>query len=254
MQRLLSWCKTVYFWARQLQLRIRELLFAHKPLDFKRIPIIINNFNRVSYLQRLVSALESRGYVNIHIIDNASTYPPLLEYYGRIPYPVYQLKQNVGYLALWKTGLYKKFRNQYFVYTDSDVVPDEQCPADFLEYFYGLMQRYPRASKVGFSLRIDDLPDCFAHKEEVLGWEARFWQRPLDKEGSLYRAAIDTTFALYRPNVKGGAYFHDFMIRTAAPYTARHLPWYVDSHCLSEEDKFYIVQAKTETHWTSMNS
>lgn len=255
MQCLLSWSKTAYFWCRQLQLRLRELLWARKPQDYKQTPIIINNFNRLDFLRRLIERLERDGYRNIYIIDNASSYAPLLAYYDSLPYPVFRLSENIGYLSFWKTGIYKRFRNQYFVYTDSDVIPSEDCPADFLAHFYTLLKRYPRASKVGFSLRIDDLPSCFAHREQVIAWESRFWQSPLSKETEIpaYRAAIDTTFALYRPNVRGGAYFHDFMIRTGKPYTACHLPWYNDSNNLSDEEQYYISQIMTATHWTSLN-
>lgn len=254
MRKFISLCKSAYFWGRQFQIRLRELLFVKQPVDVKSIPIIINNFNRLTYLKCLIDRLERAGYTNIYIIDNASTYQPLLDYYVNTPYHVYRLNQNVGYLSLWQTGIYKQFRNHYFVYTDSDVVPDEMCPDDFLVHFYRLMRRYPRASKVGFSLRIDNLPDYFPHKEQVLQWESRFWQSPLPKEKAVpaYRAAIDTTFALYRPNVRGGAYYHDFMIRTGEPYTACHLPWYSNPESMSAEDKYYAEQAATSTHWTSI--
>lgn len=245
---LLSYLKSAYFLCRQIYLRTREILFVPKPTDLKNIPIIINNFNRLTFLKMLIEALEKRGYNNIFIIDNASTYPPLLNYYATIPYKIFYLKDNVGYLALWQTGIYKQFKNQYFVYTDSDVVPIDDCPDDFLTYFFSLMQRYPRASKVGFALKIDDIPITCKNRAQIYQWETKFWQYPLGKD--IYRAAIDTTFALYRPNVKGGAYFHDFMIRTAGLYLAKHMPWYNDDENLSEEEKYYITHTKTSTHWT----
>ena len=45
------------------------------------IPIIINNYNRYSAFIKLVDWLSSAGFVNIIVLDNQSTYPPLLEYY-----------------------------------------------------------------------------------------------------------------------------------------------------------------------------
>ena len=62
---------------------IQSALFKVNIPDAKQIPIVINNFNRLGYLKRLIASLESRGYKNIHIIDNNSTYPPLLEYYEK---------------------------------------------------------------------------------------------------------------------------------------------------------------------------
>lgn len=234
---------------RQIMIRIRQFLFAERVGDYKRIPIIINNFNRLTFLQMLVEALEKRGYRNIYIIDNNSTYPPLLEYYDKSPHTVFRLKENVGYLSLWKTDIYKRFRNRWFVYTDPDILPGDTCPEDFLDYFLSVMKRYPRASKVGFALRIDDLPDTFSKKNEVQEWESQYWTRPLEKD--LYRAPIDTTFALYRPNIKWGSYIKDFMIRVGGDYTARHLPWYNDDGNLSEEEKYYLNHIKTSTHWSA---
>lgn len=247
---LISYCKSFYFFTRQFQIRCRELLFS-KPVLPCETPIIINNFNRLTFLRELIERLEKCGYKNIYIIDNASTYPPLLDYYDKLKYKIYRLEDNVGFLSFWKTEIYKQFKNQYFVYTDSDVVPSDECPDDFLSYFYFLMKKYPRASKVGFSLKIDDLPDTFSNKAKVLDWESKFWDNEL--EPGIYKAAIDTTFALYRPNVKGGAFFHDFMIRTAGKYSAKHLPWYNDDSNPTEEEKYYIANAKTSTHWTILN-
>lgn len=245
-----SYLKSLYFLIRQISIRIREKLFVKPISDLSQTPIIINNFNRLTFLKMLIERLEICGYTNIYIIDNASTYSPLLKYYDEIPYNVFRLKDNVGFLSLWKTGIYKKFRNQYFVYTDSDVLPSEDCPNDFLSYFYSLMKRYPRASKVGFALKIDDLPDTFKNKEKVLEWETQFWKKIVDSD--LYLAPIDTTFALYRPNIKGGAFFHDFMIRTGGQYQAKHLPWYNDDDNLTEEERYYVLNAKTITHWTDL--
>ena len=50
------------------------------------VPIFIINYNRLSYIEKFVSQLEMYGFTNINIIDNCSTYPPLLEYYKKIPY------------------------------------------------------------------------------------------------------------------------------------------------------------------------
>lgn len=252
MAKFLSPFKSLYFIFRQYYLLTINSFLAHEVVDFKQIPIIINNYNRLSCLLKLISVLESKGYHNIHILDNNSSYQPLLDYYKSCPYKVYRFSTNFGYLSFWKSGIYKEFHNQYFVYTDSDVVPIDTCPDDFMQYFYQLMKKYPRASKVGFGLSINDLPDYFKDKQKVMAWEQQFWQKKLEKD--VYRAPIDTTFALYRPNVKGGAYFHDFMIRTGGAYIAKHLPWYNNSNNLSDEDQFYLTAVSTSTHWSALQN
>lgn len=241
-----------YRWSVLLDQRIRLIkgqLWAKKPTNPKTdIPIIINNFNQYDFLLRLITSLEKRGYSNIHIIDNASTYPPLLEYYRHTPYKVYKLGKNLGFKAFWKSGIYKKFLNSYFVYTDPDLEIVEECPDDFMQHFYDLLQKYPLAAKIGFSLKIDDIPAYYPSKENVRNWESAFWIKEV--EPGLFRAPIDTTFALYRPYTRyTGENWVDMAYRTAFPYMARHLPWYSDPGNLSENEIFYSETCRTKTHW-----
>ncbi|HQE12308.1 MAG TPA: hypothetical protein PLQ78_06145 [Flavipsychrobacter sp.] len=236
-----------YYWYKRVELRVHNIIYQSKIEDAKQIPIIINNRNRLSTLKSLVDALVERGYQNIHILDNDSTYPPLLDYYKTLPFQVHYLVRNVGYMALWKTPIHKQFIKDFYVYTDSDVVPIEACPDDFMEVFRKLLQQYTDVQKVGFSLKIDDLPDAYANKQQVIEWEKKYFEKKMDDY--CYEAPIDTTFALYRPGAKGKASLLR-MLRTAYPYEARHLPWYVDSNHLSEEEKYYINHVNTSTHWT----
>ncbi len=222
---------------------------AQRPSEYKNIPIVINNFNRLTMMLKLIDSLTSRGYNNIHIIDNASTYPPLLDWYEKCPYTVYRLEENVGHLAFWQTGLYRKFWGQYVAYTDSDVELHPDCPGDFMGKFTGLLRKYPKALKVGFSIMLEDLPDCYDKKKEVQQWESQFWQKEVEK--GVYEAPIDTTFAVYRPYFIGEIVdFSSFYLRVAPPYTIRHLPWYTDSSNPTDEELYYLTRVKTCTHWS----
>ena len=226
-----------------------EVAYPSQINDYKQIPIIINNFNRLDSMKKLIESLEKRGYTNIFIIDNLSTYPPLLEYYKTCRYTVFRLDQNIGMTALWTSGIYKRFKNDFFVYTDSDVVPIEECPDDFLLFFLKTLKKYRLAQKVGFSLKIDDLPDYYAMKKDVIFWEKHFFDHKRDE--FLYWAPIDTTFALYRPRGKRKhANYSIEMYRTAFPYMARHLPWYIDSEYPDEENRYYISQTLIKTSWS----
>ena len=146
---------------------LREIISPSLIRDAKEIPIIINNFNRLTTLRLLTETLTACGYTNIYILDNASTYPPLLEYYKTCPFTVFHLNQNLGFKALWKSPLKKRFCNDYYIYTDSDVIPSDYCPKDFIDYFFKELKKHPFARKIGFSLRIDNIPDSYIHKEEV---------------------------------------------------------------------------------------
>lgn len=228
---------------------VRALLTETVPPDPKKIPVIINNFNQLDYLLMLIDSLTERGYDNIHILDNASTYPPLLKYYESCPHTVYRMKNNYGYLALWESGLYKKFYKDFYVYTDPDVVPLKECPDDFMQTFVDCLRRHKTSAKVGFSLAIDDLPDCNPKKQEIIDWENQYWKKL--KEPGLYDAPIDTTFALYRPYTKDTRAPEDHIFRFGPPYTLRHLPWYQDPNNLTENMIYYKRACESPTHWTS---
>jgi hypothetical protein len=211
------------------------------------IPILINNFNRLSFPVQLVHWLERAGYTNIYILDNQSTYGPLLEYYQSCRHRVLRLDQNYGHLAFWKAGLYQRFRWNYFAYTDSDVLPVEDCPTDFLTHFKVLLDRYTHLDKVGFGIKIDDLPEHFSLRKQVITYESRYWQKPAGR--GLFDAPIDTTFALYRPfsNLRLGHAYLLRAYRTDAPFLVRHLPWYADSENLTEEEKYYLETSNSSS-------
>ena len=75
-------------------------------------------------------------------------------------------------------------------------MPDDSCPFDALDHFRRLLDRYPDVHKVGFGLRIDDLPETYVLRSSVVQWERQFWCE--QAEPGVFRA-IDTTFAMYRP-------------------------------------------------------
>lgn len=231
--------------------KLRWLFWGKKLTNFKEVPIIINNFNRLRYLESLISSLTSRGYNNIYILDNQSTYPPLLEYYKTCPFKVIHLGANLGYKALWVSGLFDRFKNTYYVYTDSDMEISPDCPDDFIQHFIDILRKYPLSQKVGFGLRLDDLPDHFSNKEKVINHESQFWVNEV--ESGLFRAAIDTTFALYRPFCKGVANRYAEVYRTGYPYLIRHLPWYVDTNNMSEEELYYVSNINQPTHWSELS-
>ncbi|MBN2166276.1 MAG: hypothetical protein JW717_08385, partial [Marinilabiliaceae bacterium] len=161
--------------------------FLSKPWQgYQNTPVIINNYNRLDYLKKQIAWLENAGMKNIYIIDNASTYPPLLDYYKNCPYTIFKLTKNVGHTALWDTHIYLWFKNQYYILTDPDVIPVEECPLNAVEHFYKLLERYPEITKVGFGLKINDLPDHYNRKQEVIEWESKFWQNEI--EPGIYKA------------------------------------------------------------------
>ncbi len=218
-----------------------------KGKNIYQVPIIINNRNRLTYLKQVIDWYQKAGYINIVVLDNDSNYEPLLKFYESTDVKVIYLKQNLGHLALWKSDVYKQFYTDYYVYTDPDVVPIDNCPNDFMKHFMNLLNKYSNVEKVGFGLKIDDLPNEYDKKSEVINWEKRHWVKQI--ENDVYDAALDTTFALYKPYTRGDLWVQN-ALRTGDNYVARHLPWYEDSANMTEENKFYLNNIKKgASHW-----
>jgi hypothetical protein len=200
------------------------------------IPVLINCRDRLGPLVELVDYLERVGQDRIYLVDNDSAYAPLLEYYERTPHEVIRLGRNAGRLSAWKANLFRKLGiDGRFVFTDPDVVPDDDCPLDAIAYFGEILDTFPEREKAGFGLRIDDLPDAYRFKREVVSWESKFWERQLAPR--LYDAPIDTTFALYREPAAHSV--GQPAVRTGFPYVARHTTWYLDDGSLPEDEAFY---------------
>ena len=204
-----------------------------------RVPVIINLRDRLTPLVALVDWLERAGQDEIWLVDNASTYPPLVEWLAATPHRVVRLDRNLGHRAPWLSGVVADVgQDRFFVVSDPDVVPDRACPREAIDHFHELFQRFPGTDKIGFGLRIDDLPATYRHRDAVIAWESRFWTDEVAP--AVYRAPIDTTFCLYRP---GLGHRDDNALRTGAPHVARHEPWYADSAAPSDEDRYYRSHA-----------
>lgn len=205
------------------------------------IPIFINARDRLGMLQRLVNWVVNAGYRRIYILDNDSTYPPLLSYYQtleRVPaIQVVRLGRNIGHTALWNSGILEILKiDTPYVYSDPDVVPVEECPVDVLEYMLAVLRKYPFLRKVGLGLKTDDI--SFYNAEEQKYLESLFYKQLL--EDNLYFCQVDTTFALYR-NYRHYEVFGS--ARTVGKRMAYHLPWYLDYDNLPEDEQYYIAHA-----------
>lgn len=234
----------------RLWLRQFKRVFYTKSLnaqDCFELPIIINNYNRLTYTRNLVDWLLKAGYKNIIILDNLSTYPPLLEYYETCPAKVIFLEKNLKFKALWQIDLFNVIKKNYYVYTDSDVYPGTNCPNDIVYQLYLLSKRFT-CEKAGPALQIDDLPEHYSPRNEVIRFEQRHWDHPL--AANVYDAPIDTTFALYKPFAYGAAE-ECKGIRVAGNLQFKHMPWYINSQAPGDEELFYKSTISTgSTMWS----
>ena len=219
--------------------KLRKMLFEKAELDgIENIPIFIISFNRLSYLQKQIFSFEKHGFKNIIIIDNGSSYPALLDYYKTIPYLVIFNGSNDGHMVFWKNEKYKKYRENFYIITDPDIELLDECPNDVIHVFFDMLKQYRFVNKVGFSLKIDDVPEDSIFGDDVYKWEKTFYNI-YDKTRSFYYAPIDTTFALYLPDCLQNKKKFFSAIRMGYPYQAKHLPWYRRKGDITAEDLFY---------------
>jgi hypothetical protein len=207
--------------------------------------------DRASYAQLCLTALARAGLEPV-VVDQGSTWPGALEWLDVIEQggDALVLRKGNGHPRdLWG---YEPFRelcgDDYYMVTDPDVVPSDDCPLDWPARLRDLLDRYPGYRKAGLGLRIDLIPETYQWRDKVISWEQQFWQCPI--EPGVFARGIDTTLALYRPLAEGG-FVIDGALRTGYPYVADHLSWYEDLDHLTPEIDWYATHAEPGiSHWT----
>ena len=233
------------------------------------IPIFIISRDRLDVLQKCVRSLKQiKTPYQVVIHDNASTFPPLIEYLKQgeksgefIVYwhKINSLKEAAKSVAdyLQKAEM-EGNKPPYYCVTDPDIELRD-VNGDILEFYAHLLDKTKpgQIKVVGPMLEIDDLPDHYPLKERVIQSHTRqFWGKKSYK--TEYRAAkfdiqsamIDTTFGMYRSSTPWKPMNRGY--RTYAPYSARHLDWYIDPENMSEDQKYYLKTCRRDTgHWSS---
>lgn len=218
----------------------------------KDIPIIFNTRDRFDPLEKMVKWLNEQGYTNLIFVDNDSSYPPLMDFFNTSPYQVIKLGRNAMHKAPWESMAVRFFaKDQPYIVSDPDIVPDDQCPPDMIEYLASLLNAHPKPLKAGLGLRIDNLPDSNRQKADIISWEQRFWDPSAEIAPDVYEAEVDTTFALYRPYTW---WCLSPSLRTGGDYVALHEPWYQSSDEPSEDFLYYKMRASREVSTWGMDS
>lgn len=216
----------------------------------KNTPIIIPNYNQVTYLANLVNWWKWYYPENpVHVLDNGST----KKNYQAVHYLGSGI--TVNYFTENRcTDNLKDFLSKnpfdYYCISDPDIMPLPNTPPNFLEIFKHCIDHYGY-DHVGFGLKTDDIPDWFEGRANMLHDEQSLLHTPIKieyegKEYTGYRAPIDTTFALYKKANGGwqnpmtsGKWSNSLRL-----FQAYHLPWYLHPDHLNDEMKYYFETAK----------
>ena len=217
--------------------------------SWQEIPIFIVNRDRFSSLKVMIEWLLAIGCHDVQVLDNDSSYPPLLDYYERLPRGVTlrKLGENIGPKAFWQLGLQKQCSLPYIM-SDSDLVPSEFCPDDLIAHMHDVLSRFPDCGKVAPGLRLDSVSPNYGQADAAVKWESQFWHQPVSR--GLFSAPVDTTFAIY---AAGSEYCrHAKNLRLGYPYLLEHVPWQVDENNLDEEEIYYRAHTSSSfSHWSS---
>lgn len=215
-----------------------------------RLAFIINNRDKLTDLRELVTwVLEVNTFpVKLIIIDNNSSYKPLFDFYFQLKKEVpicdiLYLTYNAGSRAIEKIKI--KGGLPYYIYTDSDVVPDKDCPPNVIQHLVNLAGKYSDTHKIGLSIKVDDIPESYPFIDEVILGESENKQH-ITEDGDAYIANIKSTFALYRKNYSQYKVFTS-NLRTLGPYLAKHLSWYRDPSKLPDDYIHYINRCNSDS-------
>ena len=213
--------------------------------------VYINNRNYVTWPKAMVKKLQSQGH-DVIIIDQASTYEPLLDYYESKPCEVIRLKENYGHRSPWELKIVDA--SDYYVVSDPDMGIDN-LPDDWDQFLMeGLVRFSAFALCCGLSLEDQAIPDnsiksTNSYYKQSNRLEPMYWSQELP--GNYYLAPVDTTFAMYPPGVD--FHFDTRGIRAGRPYTAYHWPWHLVSE-INDSDKNPQVLFDDEVYYYFTNT
>jgi hypothetical protein len=186
-----------------------------------KIPIIVNNRNLLTWPSKMVEDCKKFDDVGeIIIVDNGSTYEPLLEWYKTNPCEIIYT-ENYGQSCPWIINLPEKIGSEYYVVTDPDL-DLSQTPKDSLNFIKEKLLKYVEYSKIGLSLYNWEVPENSLYHHFLKTWSIVNWDSNSVVDGLLTTQQIDTTFGMYNIN-KGPNSGKNCTTHT--PYSARHIPW-----------------------------
>ena len=229
-------------------MKISELLLR------RTIPVVINSFNQLTYLQNIIKKFQMNDFKNIVILDNNSDYPPLLEFYKELINCsiaiVLYYNNNNGPRYFHQSELYKIYSTVPHLYTDPDL-DFEYLSSDYLSKLLEISNKY-KIFKVGSALEIptdsEIKSDLFMRPGDsdlaipVKEWEARFWLNEIETE--IYNAPIDTTLHLFNPEYYSSDSPYLIGIRIGLEgFRVKHLPWYKNNLMNSNEYHYYKQRA-----------
>ena len=193
-------------------------------IPVSEIPIFIIAYNQYTFVKNMVEQLQKYVSSNrIHILDNKSTYAPMVDYLISIESTVHvhRMDRNYGHKVINKIDTFTTSKK--YIITDPDLTFNKNLPTNFISTLEFISDKY-KSGKVGFALDISSNVrlDVLYNGQNPIEWESQFWRNRIDNSDyELYAADIDTTFCLINKDYIGNT------IRIAGNFTCIHRPWLI---------------------------
>jgi hypothetical protein len=234
----------IYLFIRYKYIEKLESILSNPIYKNSTIPIFIISYNQYTFVKSMVEQLSNYSS-NIYIIDNKSTYPPLVDYLKSIENKVNVLymPENYGHRVYMRDEIVKLGGEKYII-TDPDLLLNPNLPQNFIDILSDLSDKY-QSGKIGFALDITNNINlnikATDNKQTVVDWESQFWINKInDPIYELYYADIDTTFVLINKKYYKSVNEYN-AIRIAGNFTCIHRPWVInyEKDLLEDELDFY---------------
>ena len=209
------------------------------------IPVFIIAFNNPTYVSSMIDQL-LKYTSDIYVIDNCSTFPPMIKLLDETKVNVIRMPQNYGHMVYLRPEIQDLVKGDCYCITDPDLRLNQNLPSNFIEIFKNISDDY-QMYKVGFALdRLNNIRTDVTFKgKSITDWEAFVWNCRVDHPKiEMYYAEIDTTFCLINKKYKDDNLCNH--IRVAGDFLCIHRPWLVTWKDELPEDElsFYRTHSK----------
>ena len=215
-----------------------------------QVPLIILNHNQLYCTVNLINWWNYiTGYWPVYIVDSASDYQPLLEFYNQCGAGIFK---NVTVKRYSENACRKNMQEfvkgvqeKYYILTNPDIAPRLSVPENFIEIYKYCIEEL-KYQRVGFCLDLE-IPEHANEREKILAWEGQFYNNPqtINYKGQSYigyKAQIDLTFAMYKNTGSWENTRKDRQTWTNSLrlFNAAHIPWYIHPETKIDENINYF--------------
>lgn len=219
--------------------------------DIRAIPLVILNFNQLTYLKNLINKFRWYYPENpIVILDNGSDATGMFRLYKHLTDSDFNIRVVECGVNDCPSNLRKFLQEntfEYYILSDPDIDIQPSTPSNFIEIFKAQIDLH-NYHRVGFGLKTSDIPDWNHEKAMIVQNETELIGEPVFHSHGFpcYKAPIDTTFCLYKASNGGwsapmdGANWSNCL----RMFEAVHLGWYIDPDHVNAEMDYYFKTAK----------